>query len=145
MFWTDTMKLGAAFWDGARTLGETATASHAVVAHRSRTIDAAMRDPMSADMTELGLMVPEKMTAFAKAGAAMLEDWMSLQTDAFEQTRDFATIAASGATLSPATLERMGRRASRMTMRMGLAGGRALAPIHAAATANQRRLAKTKS
>jgi hypothetical protein len=139
MFWTDSWRIGAALWQSGFALGETAIASHAVIGHRSRTIDAAMRDPARADVAELSRMMPEKMSAFGEAGSAMLGDWFGFQRDLLAQGSDLAALM-TGAVPVRARTERIGRRASRMALRAATAGGRALAPIHATATANQRRL-----
>ncbi|MCY7279938.1 MAG: hypothetical protein LH610_03420 [Sphingomonas bacterium] len=62
-------------------LSETMTASQTVVGHRSKTIEAAMSDPMGADYVELGRMVSEKSTAFGAAGASLSRDWLAMQRD----------------------------------------------------------------
>jgi hypothetical protein len=71
----------------------------------------------------------------------MAADWMEIQADLFAQSRDMMTLFAAWPP-SPATIERIGRRGSRLAVKMSTAGGRALQPIHATATANQRRLDK---
>lgn len=143
MFWTDAWKLGSSFWANAQALQETAFASHGVIDARSKTIDAAMRNPLRADMVELGRMVPEKLAAFGEAGSAMTRDWLDMQADMMAQGRDMMSLFTSWPP-SSATIERIGRRGSRLAVKMSTAGGRALAPVHAAATANHRRLGKAK-
>lgn len=141
MYWTDAWRIAAAMWENSLALGETAVASQAVIGHRSRTIDAAMRNPLSADSAELNRMVPEKMAAFGQAGAALLDDWIGLHRDMLAQGSDLAAML-TGAVPVRTRAERISRRASRMAVRAATAGGRALAPIHATATENQRRLGR---
>ena len=64
--WTEWQKM----WRAGTMLSETMTASQAVVGHRTRTIEHAMSDPMSADYGELNRMVSEKATAFGAAGTS---------------------------------------------------------------------------
>lgn len=142
MFWTDPWGLGMSMWRNAIALQETAVASHAVIGCRHDTIRAALSNPLDADVEELGRMVPEKVEAFTKAGTSLLDDCFAFQADWFAQMRDLGTIAIAGVPPSAAALDRIGRRAARITTRMSRAGGRALAPVHAAATANDRRLRK---
>jgi hypothetical protein len=143
MFWIDAWKLGSSFWANAQALQETAFASHGVIDARSRTIDAAMRNPLQADMAELGRMVPEKLAAFGEAGSAMTKDWLEMQDDMLAQGRDMMSLFTSWPP-NGATIERIGRRGSGFALKMSAAGGRALAPVHAAATANHRRLGTAK-
>jgi hypothetical protein len=88
------------FW---RRVAETASASAFVIDRRSRVLTPG-HVPTPADLAEMGLMVPEKLTAFGLANLALLEAW-------------YAGTAASWASYSEI-----------------------LAPIHARATANARRL-----
>ena len=45
-------------------MAETMTASGDVIANRGTIIDTAMRNPWGADYAELGMMMPEKVSAF---------------------------------------------------------------------------------
>ena len=143
MFWTDAWKLSSAMWANSLALQETAFAAQSVIRERSKTIDQALRDPLRADVVELGRIVPEKLAAFGEAGSAMTKDWIDMQADLMAQGRDAMLLFTSWPP-SPAALDRMSRRGSRLAAKMGAAGGRALAPVHAAATANHRRLGKKK-
>jgi len=142
MFWMNPWTLGDALWRHAVAIGETAAASDAVIRHRTFTIDSAMRDPLGADYAELGKMVPEKLAAFSQSGMAMFDDMMALQSDCFAQWRDLTAVAMSGRPPSGKAIGRIERRSARIATKISRAGGRALAPIHATATANQRRLGK---
>lgn len=142
MFWMSPWTFGHSMWRNAVAMQETAAASDAVIRHRSASLDTAMRNPLNADVAELGKMVTEKMQAFSQSGLSMTNDIMSLQSDCFAQMRDLTAVAMSGRPPSAKVIGRMGRRSSRILLKMTKAGGRALAPIHATATANQRRLGR---
>jgi hypothetical protein len=144
MFWTDAWKINASLWESGIALGQTALASRSVLEQRGRTIDSALRDPLGADHAELGRMVPEKIAAFGEAGASLLRDWIDLQSDLLAQGRDMATLSTSFGVANGVTLGRIAERASRMVVRASGAGGRALAPVHARVTANERRLNRRK-
>lgn len=60
---------------GARLMSETIEASGTVVAARSRTIGAAIADPLGADTTELTRMIEEKTASLAAAGASLASGW----------------------------------------------------------------------
>jgi hypothetical protein len=141
MFWTDAWKLGASMWANSLALQETAIASQSVIDHRSKTIDAAVRNPLTADLVELNRMMPEKITAFGKAGSSLLADWIDMQGDLMAQSRDMASLFGTWPP-SGAAIERIGKRGSKLAVKMSTAGGRALKPVHATATSNQRRLGK---
>ncbi len=143
MFWMDAWKLGASMWANGVALQETATAAHGVIDHRSKTIDAAMRNPLTADVAELNRMVPEKMAAFGKAGTSLIADWIDINADLMAQSRDMLSLFGSWPP-SSAAIERMSKRGSKLAVKMSTAGGRALKPAHATATANHRRLRKAK-
>ena len=130
---TDMMTAG-------RMLSETLDASSAVVARRGATIAAAANDPFNADHRELALMVTEKGRAFAKSGSTMAGDWMSLQSDLMRQSQAIGSIMLSGRVPSLAAAGAIIARGARINRRALSSSLRALKPIHAAATANQRRL-----
>lgn len=120
---------------GWLALQETLLASQAVIARRSELIADAASNPAEADFAELGRMVWEKGPAFALAGMAWAKDWQALQTAWAGQMLDMVRVATGGAPSTRGTA-RLNRAAARA---MG-AGGRAIAPLHRAATANARRL-----
>ena len=140
MFWTDSWKIGASMLANGRALNETASASQSVIEHRSRTIDAALRNPLTADYGELGRMMPEKVAAFGKSGEAIVADWVDIQADLLAQTTDVMRLCLSGRVPSSAAMERIATRGARIATKMTGAFGHALAPVHDAAMANQRRL-----
>ena len=130
---TDMMKAG-------RMLSETLDAANTVVAKRGATIAAAANNPLRADHRELALMVTEKGRAFAKSGATMAGDWMSMQSDLMRQSQAIGSIMLSGRVPTFAAAGAIIDRGARMNQRALSSSIRALQPIHAAATANQRRL-----
>jgi hypothetical protein len=121
---------------------ETLQASQSVVDRRAKTIDSAMRDPLGADYAELARMGPEKVAAFTAAGASAFADVQALQADAFAACRQMFGLAMAGRLPSAAEMTAIVSRSSRMMERAAGAGGKALAPVHRAATGNARRLSK---
>jgi hypothetical protein len=114
---------------------ELALASLSVVGARAPLILQAISDPMRGDYAELGRMISEKPLAFARGAAAGRPAWLAM---AAESNRYFA----QNWTLTPSLAAATGAMAfwGRM-LSLGLAWQSAmLAPVHAAATANARRL-----
>lgn len=140
-FWSGVWRSGAAMAATNLRLAETMQASGAVIDSRTRTMRAASRDPLNGDYAELGRMVPEKMTAFSMAGMAAFADLQALQTQALAQWGQMMGIAARGRAPTMTEMNTMTTRSARMANRAASAGGKALAPIHSAATGNARRLA----
>ena len=141
--WSEWQRL----WRAGTMMSETMTASHAVVGHRSKTIETAMSDPMGADYVELGRMVSEKSAAFGEAGTSLSRDWFAMQRDWNAQG-----VAVAGALSSMMMGKMPGPRAAHKMMARGQRLGsaalassvRAMTPIHRAATANEKRLARAK-
>ncbi|WP_165185433.1 hypothetical protein [Caulobacter soli] len=114
---------------------ELALASLRVVNARTPMIARALSDPMRGDYAELTRMVSEKPLAFARGAAAGGPGWLAM---AAESNRYFAQAWSTTPGLSSATnaFAFWGRM-----MSLGVAWQAAmLAPVHAAATANARRL-----
>ena len=132
--------LGQALIDQWTAIGETMTASSAVIASRSKTIDAAMRSPFEADLPELARMAPEKLLAFSQSGASLASDFAPMQAMLAAQWGEWLAIASRGGWARFADYERLTRRAYAIMTLAVASGSRALQPIHASATANQRRL-----
>ena len=122
-------------------LSETMSASQKVVEHRSRTIEDAMSDPLGADYAELGRMVSEKSTAFGAAGASLSRDWLAMQRDWGAQVSDVSAMML-GKLPSASKAQAMMARNQRLGSAALASSVRAMTPIHKAATANQRRLAR---
>ena len=122
-------------------MSETMTASHAVVGHRSKTIESAMSDPMGADYVELGRMVSEKSAAFGAASASLSRDWFAMQRDWNSQAMAMSQMMI-GQMPSARAAQAMIVRGQRLGSAALASGMRAMTPIHRAATANQKRLGK---
>ncbi|HWU14875.1 MAG TPA: hypothetical protein VN157_12815 [Caulobacter sp.] len=114
---------------------ELALASLSVVGARAPMIVQAFQDPMRGNYAELGRMVSEKPLAFARGAAAAGPAWLAM---AAESNRYFAQAWSATPSLAAATgaMAFWGRMLSlRLAWQSAM-----LAPIHAAATANARRL-----
>ncbi len=135
--WTDAARTGLQFW-------ETMAASAVVIDRRMPMIDAGMRNPWTADHVELTGMVTEKAQAFAKAGDSLAHDMAAMQTLWLQVMQDAWSIGIAGRIPSPARVAAGSDRAMRLAAGMIGAGGRALTPIHAKATANAKRLGGAK-
>ena len=122
-------------------LGETLTATQAVVEHRSKTIETAMSDPMHADFVELGRMVSEKSAAFGAAGISLSRDWLAMQRDLSAQAVALSEMMM-GRLPGPSASQAMVARGQRLGSAALASGVRAMSPIHRAAIANERRLGK---
>ncbi|WP_288414287.1 hypothetical protein [uncultured Sphingomonas sp.] len=131
--WTDAARTGLQFW-------ETMAASAVVIDRRMPLIDAGMRNPFTADHVELTGMVTEKAQAFAKAGDSLATDMAALQGLWFQAMQDAWSLGTAGRMPSATRVAASNDRAMRLAAGMIGAGGRALSPIHAKATANARRL-----
>lgn len=122
-------------------LSETLNATHSVVGHRSKTIETAMSNPMGADYVELGRMVTEKNAAFGAASASLSRDWFAMQRDWNAQAMALSQMMM-GQIPSQRSTQAMIVRGQRLGSAALSSGVRAMTPIHHAATANERRLAK---
>jgi hypothetical protein len=101
---------------------------------------AAARNPLTADYAELARMVPEKVEAFSRAGAALMKDVETLQTQAGAQVRHVTAVMTSGKLPTFSDMFTLTARWASMSQRATSAAGRALLPVHAAATSNAKRL-----
>lgn len=135
--WTDAARTGLQFW-------ETMAASAVVIDRRMPMIDAGMRNPFTADHVELTGMVTEKAQAFAKAGDSLAHDMAAMQTLWVQAMQDAWSLGTAGRIPSATRVAASGDRAMQLAAGMIGAGGRALTPIHAKATANARRLGSNK-
>jgi hypothetical protein len=143
------------YWSAARAgmdmfqtslkVGETLVASRDVIDRRVEIMKEAAADPLAGDYRELGMMVPEKVEAFSKAGAVLGKSWWGMQRDAATHFQHMATMMMRGGLPTPSDLHAISRRGARTTARAAAVAGAALAPVHKAATANARRLNKAKA
>jgi hypothetical protein len=139
------MRAGFGMFEAGMKLGETMLASHSVIGKRTELIHAAVRSPLDGDYAELGRMVPEKMAAFSRSGAALAAEWRQAQGEMFDQWHELGVLMCGVPT--PGELkafnERSATRGTRALVRSMGAGGVALDPVHRTATANARRLKRS--
>ena len=136
---------------------ETMTAAASVIAARSEMAALSYTNPSAETDAEMGLMVSEKVAAFSEAGAAMAVGAADLANrSAVYATREAAAASSGLAQLararSPLEFLNVQSRLVADFFGRGLAyglglnaiaartGDRALAPVHRAVTANDRRL-----
>ena len=126
-FWWDMWAEGV---NTSMRLAETMVAVPSVVNSRMPMIRAAASNPLTGDWPELYKMVAEKAEAFTLAGLSITRDMQAIQAEMLKPVRSAKAAAASSA--------RIGQHAAG-------AAGRALAPVHAAATGNAKRLGPARS
>ena len=136
------MRASFDMFEAGMKFSEMMVASHSVIGTRTRLIHAAARDPLSADSAELGRMVPEKVAAFTRSGAALAREWRKAQAEIFDQWSEFGAFLSDVPTVGRISdfHSRSSQRGARAIERSMGAGGRALAPVHRTATVNARRL-----
>lgn len=105
-------------------LFETMAAVPAVVTARMPMIGAAACNPLTGDWLELHKMVAEKLEACVEASLSLTRDMQAIQSEMLRPTGTSSSAAVSSA---------------RIRHHAFGAAGRALAPVHAAATKNARR------
>jgi hypothetical protein len=120
--------------------GETMLAANAVIGSRVGTMKAAARNPITADYAELARMIPEKVEAFSRAGASLMKDIESAQAETGAQMRHVTAIITSGKIPTCSDIFTLTARWASITQKATGAAGRALVPVHAAATSNANRL-----
>jgi hypothetical protein len=144
-FWTGMWRTGQAMANAGMKMAEVTDASRTVIESRSLAMLAASRDPLNGDYAELNRMVPEKVAAFARAGASAFDDLQAVQAQAIANWQMMVGIALKGRAATPAEIGIMTSRTATMIERSATAAGRALAPVHRSATGNARRLTRTKA
>ena len=138
--------------------GEMLAASAQVIGLRTSRMAAAGPLPSARDQREFALMVQEKFDAASASAAAMAGQWLSIGGgfgvqvwhDLFQAGIGLLSLASSPtvqqSVARQAELARTLRRSAASASRLGTAGAqvahRGLQPIHAAATANARRLTR---
>ena len=139
-------------------MGEMLAASAQVIGHRTVLMAAAGAQPSARDQREFVLMVQEKLDASVASATAMGRQWFALGSgigvqawrDALEANSAALALASSRSVQESVerqaalarTLGRSATSASRLSAAGAKIADRGLAPIHAAATANARRLAR---
>jgi hypothetical protein len=143
--WLDLWESSARSMTAGFRFAEMMQASGEVVRSRSATIGEAMRDPLNGDYRELGLMVPEKVEAFSGAVHSIFGDVAAIQASAQANWSQAASLMMSGRAPTLAEAGAMWTRSGQALNRSIAMAGKALVPVHGAATANARRLRKKKT
>jgi len=142
--WSRMMAAGLTMAQSNWRTFETLSAASKVIAARTPIIDAAMRSPLDADHAELARMVPEKVDAFSRAGAATISAWWTAYGSWMAHMQHLGTMTMRGRPPTVAELADLGGRVARLTVRTvegrARADAKSLAPIHRKATSNARRL-----
>lgn len=112
-------------WTTSVRLAETMAAAQTVVSARVPMIRAAAHNPLSGNWSELNKMVAEKVEAFTLAGLSLAHDAQAIQAEML---------------LLPRSVKAAAALSGRIGQRVAGVSGRALAPVHATATRNARRL-----
>jgi hypothetical protein len=137
---TELPALGFAMFKHWTSIGEAMSASHSVVQRRSALIGDAVRNPFKADTREFSRMVPEKISAFSRAGASLTGDMVRMQSLIMDQMHDLTNLTFSGAIPSFGDFRRIGERGTKIASIAVYASARAFQPIHETVTANDKRL-----
>lgn len=128
----------------AQRAGETVTASEEVIARRTTMMGDAVRSPLDGNYRELSRMVPEKLDAFGKSGAAIAADWWAMHSTLMAQARHVGTMAMRGRAPTFAEVAELSTSNIAFALsafeRAGAMSAKGLKPIHASATGNARRL-----
>jgi hypothetical protein len=127
---------------------EMLTASRTVIASRMGSMAGAARNPFGGDHVELGLMIPEKVTAFSDATHSLSKHWSAVFFLASEHMSQVSSLMFRGRLLSAAELSQMSSSTAALATNMVASalesGSVALAPIHKQATSNARRLSSAR-
>jgi hypothetical protein len=147
--YTRLVAAGTEMLHTARLGSETADAAGEVIARRMAMMGEAARAPLGGNYAELGRMVPEKVEAFSSAGAAMSGAWWEMQSACLAEIQHWGAMAGRARVPTIAEWWAQGARNTAFGLRMvelaGDVGAKGLRPIHAAATANAKRLKQTKA
>lgn len=140
-------RLMTAALDASRTAqntAETLAASRDVIGHRTALIGQAIRSPLHGDYAELSRMAPEKIAAFSQAGMAIAHQWWGMQMAWWDEAQRIGATAMRGGMPTAEDISAITAHAVRTVEQSVAIGSGALAPIHARATSNARRLNRRK-
>ena len=139
-FWSRSVSTGLASAQTGLRFAELMRASQEVVASRCDTIAHAARDPLNGNYRELARMVPEKVDAFGSAASSTAADLHAINVDAAANWQQLTAMAMGFRLPTLAEIDAISTRTMRMTERALGAGGKAMRPLHTAATGNAKRL-----
>ena len=118
-------------------------ATNYVIATRMDMIGEAVRSPLDGNYRELNRMVPEKVTAISRSGAAWFQGACQLQRDLTDQMVDIGMLMLGGVP-KPSRLIKLAsdstRRGARAMLFPMIASDAAMEPLHRTVTVNARRL-----
>ena len=125
---------------------ETLQASQSVIAARTGKMRDAAGAPMHADVAEFARMLPEKLDAFGQSAQAVTRDMLAMHGAWAAQMQRLSLMMMSGRMPTPSEASALTTQTANYALGAIDAGARlgkgALAPVHRAATANARRLAR---
>lgn len=124
--------------------GETVTASAQVVGARMPIIEAAMTNPLSANLPELWLMGSEKADAFSQAQRAYWANFSSLTQSVQAYWMDAMNMAIQGKPMGVSDMSKLNDRSVAITRNAIGTGEKMLKPYHRTTTANAKRLKSKK-
>ncbi len=131
----------------AQRASETTDAARRVIAKRTEMMGATARSPFEGNYAELSRMVPEKIAAFSDAGVAMAGACWGIGLACMAEAKNVHAMAAKGRAPTFAEWMALGSRNVNFTIQMveraSEASENILRPIHAAVTANAKRLERT--
>ncbi|MFM6852986.1 MAG: hypothetical protein ACKOUM_02775 [Sphingopyxis sp.] len=146
--WARLLDTGASLSKTSAQAWETLAAANSVITARTGLIQQALCTPMQGDYAELGRMLPEKIDAFGRAGAAGAGVVLAAQSAWFQQWQAMGALTLRGTPPSVGEwADTAGQIASLSLATVTIAAdfnAKTLAPVHARATANARRLRKRK-
>ncbi|MEP7350251.1 MAG: hypothetical protein ABI668_09925 [Sphingorhabdus sp.] len=141
LFWhlevVDLFTQAASMWF---TTSETVTASARVVGARMPIIEAAILDPLSADLPEISMMASEKMVAFSQAQRAYWSAFGSLTQMVQAHYLDIMGMTLKARPVGLQEIYRLNDRSKTIVQVAAGAGEKVLKPYHRKVTANAKRL-----
>jgi hypothetical protein len=119
-----------------------------VIGRRVALMAKAAGNPLAGDYAEFARIIPEKVTAMHQAGAALFDGWWALARDVGDHVAYVARATTSGRPPGPGEVAELMERTSVHGTRIAAsaidAAGVVLAPFHASATSNAKRLSHRK-
>lgn len=147
--WSRMFAASTSMARSATRAAETLAASRSVINTRTTMMQSAVANPLGANHAELGRMVPEKIAAFTTSGNAVMDGWMAWNRAWLAEAQNLSTMAMRGRPPTPLEWMALAARGAEFgvaaTERNARIGAAALAPLHAKATSNARRLNRSGS
>ncbi len=142
--WSRIMAASFAMMHTGMRASQTLSASRDVIDKRSALIGSAIANPLTADHAELGRMLPEKVAAFSAAGTAFWSGWLAWNTALMAEAEHMRVMASRGRAPTPSEWMALAARSAAFGVKSAESGARigsaTIAPVHAKAVSNARRL-----